>query len=426
MAVFGRSRVRDRERVELTPPERKPWRETPVIAIGPPMAPVFTQHCEFRPICGLPFSGQSGESRCRAGCAFVRWVLAGEEADLIAAVDTYWPVMLAREHQPRPMATIAFTAQIPAHPAELALDSPLYYRGLTLAAHDGYFVEQRELWTEAGQLVVLESADHGRGEVSAPAAAGLVALQGAQSQAQHLFQGGRRGSFFCQLTRHFRRHDRRQPACNLGAERATDIAKHRATTACRRTCTAIAASAACRSSGAVKLVTQLHDQALGGLFANAGNALQTRDFTPHDGIRQLCGPSPDSAARASFGPTPDTDRQRSNTCRSSSVAKPRGSARPREPIDRCRAGGLTHRRQSLQRRQRHRDQKPTPPTSTTTVSSPLSTKAPCSCAITRRLYQGPPATTNRKRDIHLPNGRDSIFSTTRCSLRRQKWGPDTS
>lgn len=155
VAVFGRSRVRDRERVELTPPERKPWRETPVIAIGPPMAPVFTQHCEFRPICGLPFSGQSGEVSVQGWVRFRSLGPRWEEADLIAAVDTYWPVMLAREHQPRPMATIAFTAQILAHPAELALDSPLYYRGLTLAAHDGYFVEQRELWTEAGQLVVL-------------------------------------------------------------------------------------------------------------------------------------------------------------------------------------------------------------------------------------------------------------------------------
>lgn len=155
VAVFGRARVSDRQQRELAPPAVPPWHESPVLPIGPPMAPIFTQHCEFRPLAGLPFSGQSGAAPVLGWVRFRQPGPSWDEAELIAAVDTYWPAMLVSESSPRPMATIAFTAQILYPPEELPPAVPLLYRGFTVAAHDGYVVEQRELWSERGDLVVL-------------------------------------------------------------------------------------------------------------------------------------------------------------------------------------------------------------------------------------------------------------------------------
>lgn len=155
VASFGRSRVRDRERTELARPEIRPWRECALVPIGPPMAPVFLQHCELRPLTGLPFSNQNEGVSVQGWVRFVAPGPSWDEAEVIAAVDAYWPAMLVREPAPRPMATLTFSAQMLYAPDCLPAGSPLFYRGSMLAAHDGYVLEQRELWTEQGDLVIL-------------------------------------------------------------------------------------------------------------------------------------------------------------------------------------------------------------------------------------------------------------------------------
>lgn len=155
VATFGRSRMSDRERVDVGRPTIRPWQECRHVPVGPPMGPVFLQHCEFRPLSGMPFSGGSGEISVQGWVRFLAPGPSWDEAEVLAAVDAYWPAMLVRESTPRPMATLSFAAQLLYPPDQLAPGSPLYHRGITLAAHDGYVLEQRELWTAAGDLVIL-------------------------------------------------------------------------------------------------------------------------------------------------------------------------------------------------------------------------------------------------------------------------------
>lgn len=155
VATFGRSRMSDRERVDVARPKIRPWRECQTVRVGPPMGPVFLQHCEFRPLSGMPFSSGSGEISVEGWVRFLAPGPGWDEAEVIAAVDAYWPAMLVRESTPRPMATLSFSVQLLHPPDLIPPGSPLYHRGITLAAHGGYVLEQRELWTEAGDLVIL-------------------------------------------------------------------------------------------------------------------------------------------------------------------------------------------------------------------------------------------------------------------------------
>jgi hypothetical protein len=153
-AIYAKQRLVDRDRTVLVPPRVKPWTETEVIPIGPPLGPTFAQSLEFRPDGPSPFSEHpealaSGWVRSRV--PFAR--LGAPE--LVALADAYWPTGLAIEPMPRPMATIGFTFQLCIDPATLNPTEPLYHRGTMQAAHDGYFAELRELWTPDGRLVAL-------------------------------------------------------------------------------------------------------------------------------------------------------------------------------------------------------------------------------------------------------------------------------
>lgn len=53
------------------------------------------------------------------------------------------------------MGTIAFTFQIADTMDGLAPDAPLFLKAYMLAEHEGYTVEQRELWGEDGRLRAL-------------------------------------------------------------------------------------------------------------------------------------------------------------------------------------------------------------------------------------------------------------------------------
>jgi hypothetical protein len=127
------------------------------VPIGPPLAPEFTRQLEFRPVTGLPFTGSPGEEA--AGWIRPRGTLSAVDAALVVALaDAWWVTAVARLDQPRPVATVGFTVDLPGDPAALARDSsdrlePLYHRGRVLAAREGYVVETRELWTGSGELV---------------------------------------------------------------------------------------------------------------------------------------------------------------------------------------------------------------------------------------------------------------------------------
>jgi hypothetical protein len=149
---FGKDRGTYARRA--TPPPMPDWRAMAVTSIGPPVAPVFTQHVEYRVEGALPFTGgggveTSGWTRLRAPGR------ARDAAFAIAMIDTWWPAFLAAEPAPRPAATLTFAFERLAGLDGLDPDAPLFYRGRVLGGADGFAVEARELWGEDGRLVAL-------------------------------------------------------------------------------------------------------------------------------------------------------------------------------------------------------------------------------------------------------------------------------
>lgn len=154
VAVLARSRAADAESyVELTPPALRDFRSMEPL----PMAagvPVFAQHFEYRSDGPYPFT--SGNEALATGWIRARRASAmSTGAYLAAMIDTFWPATFARTSGPRPVATVSFTMQILGDPGPLDPELPLAYRGRVWVQSQGWFVEQRELWSPAGDLLAL-------------------------------------------------------------------------------------------------------------------------------------------------------------------------------------------------------------------------------------------------------------------------------
>jgi hypothetical protein len=132
-----------------TPPAIPDWRLVDVAALAPPLAPVFTQHFEFRVTGAIPYTAQPVAS----ASGFVRPVSGGvvDVAALAACADAWWPAALATFDAPRPMATITYALEL--HDVDIDAHEPLYFRSRADVARDGYCTEHRELWTPDGRLV---------------------------------------------------------------------------------------------------------------------------------------------------------------------------------------------------------------------------------------------------------------------------------
>ena len=153
-AILGRARSTDRDGTELTPPPpAPPWNTVDPLPIGPPLGPHFARMVEFRPTGPYPFT--AGDRSEAAGWVRLRRPVPLGAPEIIALLDAFWPASFARESAPRPMATIAFTAELLADPALLSPTEPLFYRAAAVAARQGFVVELRELWTPQGELIAL-------------------------------------------------------------------------------------------------------------------------------------------------------------------------------------------------------------------------------------------------------------------------------
>lgn len=151
LAVYGRGRSPDLDEKTLQMPVVTPWDQAPAIDLGPPVAPVFTAHFEYRPCYGnLPFSG-SKEAISGA------WVRAKARGSLSGAayagvlLDALWPAPSVKMTSPRPIGTIAFTMQMVDGFADL--DEPALLVVSSDVVHEGYFIEWRELWGADGRLI---------------------------------------------------------------------------------------------------------------------------------------------------------------------------------------------------------------------------------------------------------------------------------
>jgi hypothetical protein len=146
--TLARTRNHDRDLQITEPPVRPDYDTVSRAPVGPPFAPTFTQHLDFRPLGPAPFSGAEVPQ-------VDGWIAAPRASswgapEVLALVDAYWPSLMVLETAPRPLVTLTFAAQLLAVPER----GPLYHRGRALAAQDGYLAELRELFTADGRLVV--------------------------------------------------------------------------------------------------------------------------------------------------------------------------------------------------------------------------------------------------------------------------------
>jgi hypothetical protein len=135
----------------VEPPAVPPPDDVQLIPFRPPLGPVFGAQMAARPVNGIPTSRQRPETIGWIGYAQPVPLTA---ATLIALVDAWWPASLAPLPRMRPIATVAFSANLLVDPASIPLGEPLLNHAFVSAAHEGFTSEVRRLWTVDGRLAV--------------------------------------------------------------------------------------------------------------------------------------------------------------------------------------------------------------------------------------------------------------------------------
>ena len=145
-AVFSTARKVDAEPRSPQPPEQPAWQSVSAAPLAPPLAPVFTQHFEFRSTGLWPFAG-TGKA---TASGYIREKIAPSRIDaahVIALLDAWWPAQFSVERLPRSVATVSFGAQILSDLTGLDPEVPLFHRAEVVALQEGFFVEMRQLWS---------------------------------------------------------------------------------------------------------------------------------------------------------------------------------------------------------------------------------------------------------------------------------------
>ena len=145
-ASFATARAVPPVAIVPVPPVRPAWSAVDVVAVGPPIAPVFAPYFEFRPLSPLPFAGGK-EARSAGYIREAEPPAALDAAAIAGLLDSWWPSILAISDMPRAVATVGYTMQLLPDPQILPASEPLYFRAEGVAASDNFFVEMRELWS---------------------------------------------------------------------------------------------------------------------------------------------------------------------------------------------------------------------------------------------------------------------------------------
>lgn len=152
VGVFAADRAVPLAWQRLERPDAPPWRDVEALEPGNPFMPEFTQHFEFRPLGGVPYSGTLepalGYLRPRAPCE------RRDAAWLSCLVDGWWLACMARMDSPRPAATLTLNAELHEPVEGLDPEAPLLHRGQSHVLRAGYSQETRELWGVDGRLLV--------------------------------------------------------------------------------------------------------------------------------------------------------------------------------------------------------------------------------------------------------------------------------
>jgi Thioesterase-like superfamily len=149
-AVFCKPRAYDGALQRRTAPTAPAWQEVAVAEMPQGLAPEFTQHFEFRPVVGFPFSGGDpltvGYIRTRVLCSTI------DVGWLMAMADAWWLAIFVHLAPPRPSATLTFTLDLHQDLSSIAPDVPMLHRGEVISLQHGYATETRELW-QGGKLI---------------------------------------------------------------------------------------------------------------------------------------------------------------------------------------------------------------------------------------------------------------------------------
>lgn len=151
VVVLGAARTAGTDFADAEPPKSPPWQSLEPFSPDMPLSPEFARHFEFRNVGPAPYSG--GDEALAMGWVRPRACSLRSAAYVAAQADVWWPSFFTRMEAPRPIGTIAFALQICGEIPQS--DAPLLHRGRTTVSRGGYAVEQRELWSESGQLVAL-------------------------------------------------------------------------------------------------------------------------------------------------------------------------------------------------------------------------------------------------------------------------------
>ncbi|MFO0663780.1 MAG: thioesterase family protein [Polyangiaceae bacterium] len=151
VAVFGADRSLALPRLDLERPRMPPWKDTPLADMSAAFAPQFTQHFEYRPVHGYPFSGQKAST---SGWLRPRLDVTENDAAFVTALaDAWWIGEMVAFSEPRAAATLTFGIDLHEPLTGLPRDAPLFHQGEGLARTGGYASEVRTLWGEDGRLV---------------------------------------------------------------------------------------------------------------------------------------------------------------------------------------------------------------------------------------------------------------------------------
>ena len=139
-------------------PDVGSYLDAPIVPVGPPFAPTFTERLEFRPISPLPMSGNEATSLGWIRMPSRTWPGANWTAsELMGIIDAWWPASYSLMNSMRPMATVAFSVHLLIDPESIApIDgerAPLLHEASVSSAFGGYTSELRRLWTTDGRLV---------------------------------------------------------------------------------------------------------------------------------------------------------------------------------------------------------------------------------------------------------------------------------
>lgn len=137
--------------IAVPPPPRevplpRPWQDSMVAPVQPPLGPAFARFFEFRPTGPLPFSG--GAEPVASGWIRLKTPPARlDSPTLIGYLDAWWPAFFSVVAEPCHSATVTFMAELLVDPGTLRADEPLYHTGRVVGAGEWFFVEYRELWS---------------------------------------------------------------------------------------------------------------------------------------------------------------------------------------------------------------------------------------------------------------------------------------